>query len=179
MKIKNVSRIGFSSWRPSQKERERAVSLGVLGKVVVDNERVLAVVAEELANRGACERSEVLHRVRVRSRCNHDRCVFQGAVLAKGLNDASNVGHLLATGNVDAVNRVTAARLVSLLLIDNCVNADRGLTSLTVADNQFALTATNRNHRVDRLDTRLEGLGNRLSVHNTRRAGLESAVFRT
>ena len=42
------------------------------------------------------------------------------------------------------------------LLIDDGVQTDRGLAGLTVTDDQLTLTAANRDHGVDRLDTGLE-----------------------
>ena len=54
-------------------------------------------------------------------------------------------------------------------MIDNGINRDRGLAGLTVADNQFPLTAANGNHGVNRLDTRLHRAINRFARHNAGR----------
>ena len=46
---------------------------------------------------------------------------------------------------------------------------DGGFTRLAVADDQFALSATDRNHRVNRFQTGLKRFFNRLTVNNSGR----------
>lgn len=50
MEIEDVTWVGFSSRRSSQKERHLSVGDGLLGQIVIDNEGVLAIVSEILAN---------------------------------------------------------------------------------------------------------------------------------
>src|SRR5690606_36276826 len=52
------------------------------------------------------------------------------------------------------------------------------LTGLTVADDQLALTAADRHHRVDRLVAGLHRLTDRLAVHDARRDALDRRVVR-
>ena len=71
---------------------------------------------------------------------------------------------LLADGDVNVVNRAkvlcrrTRGRLVDARLIDHRVHADGRLARRTVADDQLALAAANRNHRVNRHDAGLHRL---------------------
>src|SRR5438046_5804981 len=44
------------------------------------------------------------------------------------------------------------------LLVDDRVDRDRGLAGTAVADDQLALAAADRNHRIDRLDAGLQRL---------------------
>ena len=168
MQVENVTRIGFASRRAAKEQRHGAVGHGVLGKVIVDHQRVAAAVAEVFTHRGPGERSEVLESVGVRRTGHDDDRVLESAVFAQGFHHAGHVGHLLADGDIDAVDRVRIAALVGGLLVQDGVNADRRLTGLAVANDEFALAATNRNHRVHGLDPRLQGFGDRLAVHNAR-----------
>src|SRR5690606_33384720 len=49
-------------------------------------------------------------------------------------------------------------------LVDDCIDSNCSLSSLTVADDQLTLTTTDRNHGVDSLDTSLKRFVYRLSV---------------
>src|SRR5207244_12376984 len=72
----------------------------------------------------------------------------------------------LADGDVDA-EQVLAA------LVDDRVQQDRGLPGLTVADEQLALSATDRDHGVDGHDAGLHGLVDALPGDDTRRDHLD------
>ncbi len=174
MKIENVARIRLAARRAAEEQRQRAVGLGVLGEVVVHRQGVHPVVPEVFADRGARERREVLHRVRVRGRGHDDHGVVEGAILAERIDDAGHVRHLLAHRDIDAVDR-TAARLVSPALVDDRIDADGGLSGLAVADDELALAAPDRDHRIDGLDAGLQRLLHRLAIDDARRDGLEAA----
>src|SRR4029079_18272004 len=75
-------------------------------------------------------------------------------------------GRLLADGDVDA-DHIGAA------LIDDRVDADRGLAGAAVADDQLALATADRDHRVDRLEPGLQRLGDRLALDHARGLELE------
>ena len=53
-----------------------------------------------------------------------------------------------------------------------------GLAGLAVADDQLALAAADRGHRVDRLDAGLQRLVHRLALHDAGRLQLEGAAAR-
>ena len=74
------------------------------------------------------------------------------------------VGLLLADRDVDAVERPIVrvagrfGRPVEARLADDRVDADGGLAGRAVADDQLALAAADRDHRVDRHDAGLHRL---------------------
>ena len=53
VEIEHVAGIGFAARRAAQQQRDLAVGDGLLGQVVIDDQRVLAAVAEVLAHRAA------------------------------------------------------------------------------------------------------------------------------
>src|SRR5262249_46017372 len=61
------------------------------------------------------------------------------------------------------------------LLIDDRVERDRGLAGLTVANDQLALTAPDRDHGVDGLDAGLQWLFDRLALDHAGRFELDVA----
>ena len=91
-----------------------------------------------------------------RGRGGHDDRVRHRAGFFENRDDARDVGLLLADRDVDAVERPVVlvagrfGRFVEPGLVDDRVDADRCLAGRTVADDQFALAAANRNHRVNR-----------------------------
>ena len=177
MQIEDVARIRLAARRAAEEQRKGAVGLGVLGKVVVHRQRVHPVVPEVFADRGARERREILHRIRVRGRGHDDHGILEGPVLAKSVHDARHVRHLLTHRDIDTVDRA-AAGFVGPALVDDRVDADGGLSGLSVADDEFALAAADRNHRIDGLDAGLERLLHRLAIDDARRDGLEAAELR-
>ena len=81
-------------------------------------------------------------------------------------------GRLLLTDrNVDTNN-------VLALLIDDGIRGDNRFTCLTVADDKLTLTSADRNHGVDRLDTRLKRNGYGFSFDNTVSLTFDGAIFR-
>jgi hypothetical protein len=76
-------------------------------------------------------------------------------------HDVGNARSLLADGDVDTQN-------AGALLIDDRVDRHRGLAGLAVADDQFALTTTNRHHGIDRFETGLHRLRHRLTCNHAR-----------
>ena len=70
------------------------------------------------------------------------------------------------------------ASLVEALLVDDGVDSNGGLTGLTVADDKLALTTSDRNHRVDRLQTCLQRFLHRLAIDHTRSLAVERHLER-
>ena len=60
-----------------------------------------------------------------------------------------------------------------LFLVDDGVDRDGGLSCLAVADDQLALTAADRHHRVDRLEAGLQRLFHRLAIDDAGREALD------
>ncbi len=100
----------------------------------------------------------------------HHDGVFHGAEVFQRLHHLGDGGALLADSDVDAND-------VAALLIDDGVERDGGLPGLTVADDQLALAAADRNHGVDGLDAGLQRLLHRAAIHYAGRDGFHRTRF--
>src|SRR5690606_38341411 len=89
----------------------------------------------------------------------------------QGFHNPGNGGSFLADCHIYTINRVT--RFIKLFLVNNGIDANGRLPCLTVADNQLTLSASNRNHCVDSLDTRLERFFYRFAEDNPRRLAFQ------
>ena len=164
VQVKHIAGICLATRRPLQHQRYLPVGHRVLGQVVVNNQRVHAVIHEPLAHRCASEGREILVGGGLRGRRRHDDRVGHRAGCFENGDEPRDGRLLLADRDVDAVQRpvvLVAGRLgrfVEPRLADDGVNADRCLAGRTVADDQFALAAANRNHRINRHDPRLHRL---------------------
>src|SRR5207245_5408433 len=133
-------------WTPHE-QGYLSIRLGVLGQIVVDDERVLLVVAEELPHRAAGERRDVLHRRGIRCACDDHDGVVHRALFLEGRDDLRDRGLLAADRDVDAGEVLT-------FLVDDRVDADGALSPLTVADDELALTRAAWGSRVNRTNRR-------------------------
>ncbi len=181
MQVEHVTRERLAAGRATQQQRELAVRDRLLGKVVVHQQRVLgigragreglaallAAPHEVLAHRAPRVGRDVLHRGRVGAARDDDGGVVHRPRVLERLDDARDGRFLLAHRDVDADHRVVGAPV--LLLVDDRVDRDGRLARLAVADDQLTLAATDRDHRVDRLDARLHRLVHRLAVRDARR----------
>ena len=164
MEIKHVTGIRFAAGRALQNERHLAVGHGVLGKIIINDQRIHTVIHEPFANSRTDERSEILVGGGIRGGGDNHDCVGQRAGFFEHANHAGDVRLLLADGHVNVIDRAEAGvtggfgGLVDARLIDHGVHANRGLAGGTVANDQFALTAADRDHRVDGHDAGLHGL---------------------
>ena len=128
VEIEHVARIRLATGGALQDERDLAVGDGVLGEIVIDDERVHAVFHEPLADGGAGERSEVLVGRIVGGGGGDDDRVLQRTGGLEGGDGADDVGLLLADGDVDGVERAEAlvargeADLVDAGLVDDRVD---------------------------------------------------------
>ena len=170
MQVEHVTGIGFTARRPLQDQRDLPVGHGVLGQVVVDDQRVHAVVHEPLAHRRAGKRRQVLVGGGIGRRGRNDDGVGHRPGFLEHGDDPRDGRLLLTDRHVNAIERavvVVACRLggaVEARLADDGVDADRGLARRPVADDQLALTAADRNHGVDRHDAGLHRLADRTAA---------------
>jgi hypothetical protein len=134
----------------------------LLGQIVINDQRILTAIAEVLAHRAAGVRCDVLQRSGFGGGGGNDDGVFHRAVLFELAHDVGDGRSLLTDSHVDTEE-------VLALLVDDGVDRDSGLAGLAVANDQLALTATDRHHGVDRLQTGLHRLRNRLTPDNARR----------
>ena len=125
-----------------------------------------AGIAEILADCSTGKRGVILQRSRVARRSCHNDGVIHRTVLAQCIYDRCYRRTFLADSYVDTVYGV--ACLVVGTLVDDGIDGNRGLTRLTVADNQLTLPAADRNHGIDSLQTGLQRLVYRLTVNNAR-----------
>jgi hypothetical protein len=129
----------------------------MLRKVVVDNQRVAAAVAEVLTDSARRVRADVEHRRRVGGGRRDDDRVAHRVVLFEGANDLRHRRLLLTDRVVDTDDALAA-------LVDDRVHGHRGLSGLPVTDDQFALATTDGHHPVDRLEASLQRFFHGLSV---------------
>ncbi|CDN44416.1 hypothetical protein BN871_EV_00020 [Paenibacillus sp. P22] len=161
VQVEDVARIGFPARWAAKQQGQLAVSGGLLGQVIVDDENMLAVVHEVLAHGAARIRSDVKQRGRLGSARRYDDRVIQRALAAEGFDNRTNRGLLLTDSDVDANHAVA-------LLIDDRIDRDLRFARLAVADDELALAAADRNHGVDRLDARLHRLEYGFTGHDAR-----------
>ena len=168
MQVENVTGVRFTPRRTAQKKRNCAVGLGLLRKVIENDEDVLALVHPVLANCATRVGSHVLVARGIRGRRSNDRRVLHCSGVLKSRANRSDRRALLANGDIDASNLlVDIAGKPVVTLVNDRVQSDCGLTGLTVTNDELTLTTTDRNHRVDRLQAGLQWLVNRLTHHDT------------
>ena len=160
MEIENVTWVSLTARWSLEKQGKCTVSNSVLGQVIVNAENVLTLFEEVFTHCTACVRSDILKRSKLGSCSGNDDCVVHSAVLLECFNNVCNCRTLLTNSNIDTDN-------VLVLLVDDGIESNRSLTCLTVADNKLTLTASDRNHGVDSLDTCLQRSVYRLSCDDT------------
>ena len=170
VEIEHVARERLAARRATQHERELAIRGGLLGQVVVHAERRLALVVHEvLGHRAARVGRDVLHRRRVGRATATTTIVYSIAPASlQPLDDRRDRRRLLADRDVDADDALA-------LLVDDRVDRDGRLAGAAVADDQLALAAADRDHRVDRLDAGLQRLLHRLADDDAGRLDLDLA----
>ena len=117
-----------------------------MDKIIIDDQRVAAVVAEVLGHRCRGIRRQELHRCRVRRGRGNNDGIFHRAGFFELLNQLRNCGTLLTDRNVDAVQLlalVVASGVVVGLLVQDRVERDSCFTGLTVTNDQLALATAN------------------------------------
>merc|ERR1719270_1945164 len=153
----------------SQQEGHLSVGHGLLGQVVEDDDGVHPVVPEVLSHGDTRVGSQVLQRSSIRSCGRHDNRVLHGVSISQSLDNLGNSGSLLSDSNVDAEQFLLGiSGVIESLLVDDGVNGDSSLASLSVTNDQLSLASTDGDQAVDSLDTSLHGLLDRLSGDNTR-----------
>ena len=136
----------------------------------------LPCVHPVLADGRAGVRRQPLEAGRVGGRRGDDGGVLQRAGVLQRLPDTGDRGALLADRHVDAADLLLrVAGLPVLLLVDDGVDADRGLAGLAVTDDQLALAAADRRHGVDGLDAGLQRLADALPLRPPRRPAAPAA----
>src|SRR5262245_4344210 len=168
MQIEDVAGISLAARWAAQQQRHLSIGDRLFRQVIVDDNGMHAVVAEEFAHRAAREWRQILHWRRIGGGgCNDDRIV-ERALLLEHLHELRDGRPLLADRDVDAIEFDLLIRLrIKRLLIEDGVERDCGLAGLAVADDQLALTASDRNQGINRLQPGRHRLMPRLARDDT------------
>ena len=177
MQVEHIAWVCFAARWATQQQGDRTVGLSLLGQIIVDHQNVLALVHPLLTQRCTCERCEPLEASGIGCWCSHDGGVLQRAVFLEGLADGSDGRALLTNRHVDTTYLLGGiTSLPVCTLVQNGIDADRGLTGLTVANDQLTLTTANRGHCIDSLDAGLHWLFHWLTLQHRGSLQLQHAV---
>ena len=170
MEIENIAWIRFASRRTAQQQRNLAIGHGMLGKIVVDAQRMTLRIAEVLGESRARIGRDVLHGRRIAGRGDDHHRVVHGAVVRQRLHHLGNRRALLADRHIDADQ-------VFAFIVDDGVERDGRLAGLAVADDQLALSAANGDHRIDGLQPRRHRFAHRLTVDHAGSNALHGIIL--
>ena len=123
-------------------------------------------ITEILANRRTGKRSVIAECSWVGSCSGNDDSIVHGTLFLQGLHQAGDGRSFLTDSHIDTEHRFTC--FVSSTLIDYRVDRNRCLSSLSVTDDQLTLSASYRNHGIDRLEPGLQRLCHRLTEDHAR-----------
>ena len=164
VEVEDVTGVGLTSRRTAEEERHLTVGNGLFGKIVIKDHSVLAVVTEVLTHGAAGVGGKELKRGGVGGSGGDDDGVADGVGLLEGTDELSDGGALLADTDVAAHKLL----LLSLgLLVDDGIDGDSGLASLTITDDKLTLTTANGDKGVDGLETSGHGLVDGLAWDDT------------
>src|SRR3989344_2497554 len=156
MHIENIPRISLPArWTP-QDERDLPISHRVFGKIIVDDKHILALIHKILAHRTSGIRRDKRQRRRVRCPGYHYRRIFHRPRFAQFGHNARHLGFFLPGGYIDTDD-------ILALLVDDGIDSDSCFSRLAIADDEFALSAADRDEGIDGLDAGLYRLIDRLA----------------
>ena len=165
MGVEDVARICLAPRGTPHQQRQLAIRRRLLGQVVVDAQGVTALFVHViLGHRTAGVRRDVLQGSWVGGGDGHDDRVVHRPGFTQLLDHLDNGRFFLADRDIDAND-------IFLALVDDGIDRDHRLAGLAVADDQLALAAADRRHRVDGLDAGLQRLIDRLPPRDA--GGLE------
>lgn len=169
VQVEHITRVGLSSRGTSQQQGHLTVGHGLLGQIVVDDQGMTATISEVFSNGTTRVGGQELEGGSLRGGGSHDDGVAQGSVVRQDLDDVGHGGPLLSDGHVDAVElSLGLSRLEVLLLVDDSINSQGGLTSLSITNDQLSLASSDRHQTVDSLKASLHGLVDTLPRDNAR-----------
>ncbi len=170
MHIENISRVGFASRWTTEDERDLPIRPRMFGEIIIDHEHILPLIHEIFTDGTSGIRREVRECRRIRCSRDDDRRKCHRPRLLQFRDDSCDLGFLLSDSDIDTSD-------VLSFLIDDCIDSDGGLPRLTITDDEFALSTTDRNESVDRLDTGLNRLVHGLSRGDARGDFLHRIMF--
>src|SRR3989338_3276525 len=164
MQIEDVSRIRFASRRTMKQQGHLSVRDSLFREVIIYNQSISALFHKIFADSCTREWSKKLQCCWSRRRSGNDDCVFHRASFRELCDELRRLRLLLTYRHVDADR---ARRLRFAFLVDNSVNRDARLAGSAITDYELTLTAPNRNHRVNGLDTGMQRYVHRSTVHHS------------
>mmetsp|Transcript_17320 Transcript_17320/g.24659 ORF Transcript_17320/g.24659 Transcript_17320/m.24659 type:complete len:292 (+) Transcript_17320:580-1455(+) len=162
MEVENVTGVSLTTRRTTEEKRHLTVSNSLLGKIIIEDHSVLAIVTEEFSHSSSGVGSKELKRGRVGSSSSNNDAVTHGTLLIKLSYKLGDGGSLLSNTNVDACKGVGLG-----LLVDNCVNSNGGLSGLTITNDKLTLSKSNGDKGIYGLKAGKHGLGNGLTGDNS------------
>ena len=138
-----------------------------------------AVVTEPLAHGTSREGCDVLQRSSLGSCRSDNNGVFHRVILLERFDQLRHSRSFLANSNVYTVELFGfIVGIVPSSLVQHGVEGDRSLPSLAISNDKLTLSTTDRYHSVDRFETRLDWLVDRVARQNTRCLQLSSVPLR-
>jgi len=143
VKIENITGVSLTTRRSSKKKGHLSVGNSLLGKIVIDDEGVLAVVSEVLTDGATSIGGQELERSSLGGGGgNDDRELHAVSGLEKS-NDVGDGGSLLTDSTIDAVKGLAVVtHLEDFLLVEDGVDGDSGLSGLLISNNKLTLTSS-------------------------------------
>lgn len=129
---------------------------------------MLSIVSEELTNGAARVWGQELKWSGLGGSGGDDARVVHGSVLLQNSDDVGNGGSLLSDGTIDAVKSLSdIVGLEGVQLVDDAIDGDGGLASLSITNDELTLSSANWHKGVDGLESSHHRLVHRLSWDNT------------
>lgn len=142
---------------------------------------MLSIVSEPLAHGASGEGCDVLQRSCLGGCGCHYNGILHGVILLERLDKLCDGRSFLTNGDVHAVEFLAfiGCGIVEPTLVEDGIEDDGGLSSLTISNDQLTLPSTDWNHCVDSLQSSLDRLIDGPPGKNTGRFGLgTSGLFR-
>ena len=160
MQVEYVAGIRFTSGWTAQQQRHGAVCHRVLGQIIVNDQDVLLLVHEILGDGYAGIGSQELHGRGIGCRSGNNDRIGVSPAFFKSFCQTGNTARLLANRNINT-------DYAGILLVQDGINRNSGLTGTAVADDQLALSASDRHQGVNGLQAGLQRNVYRFTVGNT------------
>jgi len=154
VQVEHISGVGLSTGGSSEQQGQLSVGNGLLGQIVVDDEAMSSSVHEVLSQGDTRVGGQELNTSGLSGSGSHDAGVCEGSVgLEKSVN-SGNIGAPLSDRDVDRDHGVLSHDLlVDSGLVDDGRHSNRGLTSLSISDDQLSLSSSDGDQDIYTLET--------------------------
>ncbi len=161
MQVKNIPGVGFAAGWAMQQQGQFPIGLGMLGKIVVDDQGVPAPFHPVFGNGAAGKWRQVAAAGQLIGFGHHQGGVVHGALLLQGVDQGGHTASGLADGDVDAIH-------VFPLLPQNAVHRQRGFAQAIVTDDQLALAFADGDLGIDDAVAGVEWRVDKVAIQNGR-----------